>query len=152
MMLMEAIEYDVCLSEQTRLVDKLDALRGIDPSLFWSQQQLDEALACCCSILEETGGSLQPVWAYGMAMCWNQWMDRFRREQMSLDKQLQERASTIQIPEQSLEVGSLVIMDGVTWKVTALEEQQIACLRGDRTTRVKRHPGRNAQLVLCSRR
>jgi len=152
MMLMEAIEYDVCLSEQTRLVDKLDALRGIDPDLYWSQQQLDEALGCCCSILEETGGSLQPVWAHGMAMCWNRWMDRFRREQMSLDQQLWERSSTIQVPEQSLEVGSRVILDGVTWIVTALEEQQIACRRGDRTTRVKRHPGRNAQLVLCSRR
>lgn len=154
-MLQDEQEYGTCLSEvdeqDGHLSDKLDDLRQINPRMFWSQKTLDEALRICCVICEKSDGSLGCVWRAGMMQHWNLWMQRFRDAGLNLVQQLQDRQSTITVPRQSVQMGFLVLYDGVTWTVSCSEPDRFVISRFEQTRVVNRAVGRNVDVVLRGR-
>lgn len=154
-MLQEQQEYGTCLSEldeqDGHLADKLNDLGQINPRMFWSQKTLDEALRICCVICEKSDGSLGCVWRAGLAEHWNLWMQRFRDSGLDVAQQLRDRESTITVPRQSVQMGFLVLHDGVTWTVSCSEPDRFVISRFEMTRIVNRTAGRGVQVVLRGR-
>lgn len=150
-MLGTEIEYGVCLSENGEgghLVDKIEALRDIDPEKFWSQSVIDEALRLCCVIIEQTGGDLHAIWRAKMYVQWNAWMTRFRELGIDLDLQLRDRQGVILVPYEQTTVRSLVLHDGVTWRVQEVDPGKRMLSRMGRSIIVTFRPGREVEVVL----
>lgn len=154
----EALEYGVCLSEADgleiadgHLVDKLWDLQQIDPKMFWSQKTLDEAFRICCVICEQSGGELAAVWRAGLAKHWNLWMQRFGENGMDLEQQLRDRENTITVPRESVQLGFMVLHDGVTWAVSCSETERFVIVRHGMNRIVNRVANRTVEVVLRSK-
>jgi hypothetical protein len=114
-------EYSVCVSEEMPIHKGLEFIKQVNPGLFWSDRVIDQAVSVCCEIIETM--SLRSVWEAGLSSRWNEWMQRFRDEQIDIAEQLQDRKSTIAVSGSMLTIVNRVVQNGVTWSVVACPEQ-----------------------------